>query len=143
MNLCTRKTDVDLVKRAALCVSLNERSRTEIHHLYEVSAKVTVCLCDVANQATQLKSDIRVLMTTRSGCERVIKSESYKEVTCELVQEMATRSGERVVESEMHKEVTQESVHERQVMSTISGCERVIKSELYEEVTMNLVHRSH
>ena len=52
MNLHTRKTNVDLTRRAALCVSLNKRSRTEIHHSYKVSAKVTVCLCDVANQTT-------------------------------------------------------------------------------------------
>ena len=108
-----------------------------------MSAKVTVCLCDVANQTIQLKSDVRVSMTTRSSCERVVKSELYKEVTCELVQEMATRSGERVVESETHKEVTQESVHERQVMSTMSDCERVVKSELYKEVIINLMHKSH
>ena len=142
INLCTRKTDVDLARRAALCVSSNEESRTEIHCLYEVSAKVTVCLCSVANQVTQLKSDIRVLIVTRSDCKRVVESESYKEVTCELVQEMATRSDERVVKSEMHKGVTQELVHERQVMSMMSDCERVVESELYEEVIMNLVHRS-
>ena len=47
MNLHVRKTDVDLVRRAALCVSLNVRLRTEIHHSYKVSAKVTACLCDV------------------------------------------------------------------------------------------------
>ena len=82
-------------------------------------------------------------MITRSGCKRVVKSESYKEVTCELVQEMATRSGERVVKSEMHKRVTQKSVHERQVMSMMSSCKRVIESESYEEVIINLVHRSH
>ena len=82
-------------------------------------------------------------MITRSDCERVVESESYKEVTCELVQEMVTRSGERVVESETHKEVTQELVHERQVMSTMSDCERVIEPESYEEVIIDLVHRSH
>ena len=97
MNLCTRKTDIDLVRRAALCVSLNEKSRTEIHYLHEMSAKITVCLYDIANQATQLKLDIRVLMITRSDCKRVVKSESYKEVTCKLVQEIVTRSSERVV----------------------------------------------
>ena len=75
-----RKTDVDLARRVALCMSLNKKSRTMIHYLYEVSTKVTACLCDVANQATQLKSDVRVLMITRSGCERVFKSKSYKEV---------------------------------------------------------------
>ena len=73
MNLCTRKTDVDLVKRAASCVSLNEESRTEIHYSYKVSAKINVHLCDIANQTTQLKSDVRVLMITRSDCERVIE----------------------------------------------------------------------
>ena len=113
-----RKTDVDLVRRAASCVSSNKESRSEIHHLYKVSAKVTACLHNVANQATQLKSDIRVSMTTRSGCERVVKSES-------------------------HKEVTQELVHKRQVMSIMSDCEKVVKSELYKEVIMNLMHKSH
>ena len=143
MNLCMRKTDVDLARRAALCVSLNERSRTEIHHLYEVSAKITAHLCDIVNQATQLKSDVRVLMITRSNCKRVVESKLYKEVTCELVQEMVTRSDKRVIESELHKEVTQELVHERQVMSTMSDCERVVKFELYEEVIINLVHESY
>ena len=143
INLCMRKTDVDLARRAALCVSLNEESRTEIYHLYKVSAKVTVCLCDVANQTTQLKSDVRVLITTKSGCERVVKSKLYKEFTCELVQEMITRSDKRVIESETHKEVTQESVHERQVMSIMSNCKRVVESKLYKEVIINLVHRSH
>ena len=143
MNLYTRKTDVDLVRRAALCMSLNKRSRTEIHYLYEVSAKVTAHLCDIVKQATQLKSDVRVSMATRSGCERVVKPELYKEVTWELVQEMATRSGKRVVKSETHKEVTQESVHERQVISTMSDCKNVVKSESYEEVIINLVHGSH
>ena len=85
MNLHIRKTDIDLARRAASCVSLNEESRTEIHHLYKMSTKITVCLCDVTNQTTQLKSDIRVLMITRSDCKRVVKSESYKEVTYELV----------------------------------------------------------
>ena len=113
-----RKTDVDLVRRAASCVSSNKESRTEIYHLYKVSAKITACLCDVANQTTQLKSDVRVSMITRSGCERVVKSES-------------------------HKEVTQELVHKRQVMSIMSGCEKVVKSELYKEVIIDLVHRSH
>ena len=80
MNLYMRKTDIDITRRAASCVSLNEGSRTEIQYLYEVSAKVTACLCDVINQATQLKSDVRVSMITRSHCERVIKSKSYKEV---------------------------------------------------------------
>ena len=56
---------------------------------------------------------------------------------------MVTRSDKRVVKSETHKEVTQELVHERQVMSMMSDCKRVVKSELYEEVTMNLMHRSH
>ena len=64
MNLYIRKTDINLTRRAALCMSLNEESRTEIHHLYKVSARVTVCLCDVANQTTQLKSDVRVLIVT-------------------------------------------------------------------------------
>ena len=81
-------------------------------------------------------------MTTRSNCERVVKSKLYKEVTHELVQEMVTRSGERVVEPEMHKGVTQKLVHKRQVMSTMSDCERVVESELYEEVIINLVHES-
>ena len=85
MNLYIRKTDIDLVRRAALYMSLNEKSRTEIHYLYKMSAKVTVHLCDITNQITQLKSDVRVLMTTRSDCERVVESESYKEVTCELM----------------------------------------------------------
>ena len=143
INLHIRKTDVDLARRTTLCVSSIEESRTEIHHLYKMSAKITACLCDVANQATQLKSDIRVSMITRSDCKRVVKSKSYKEVTHELVQEMATRSDERIVKSETHKEVTQELVHERQVMFTISDCERVVKFELYKEVTMNLMHRSH
>ena len=49
MNLCIRKTDVNLVRRTTSCVSLNEGSRTEIHCLYEVSAKITAHLCDVAN----------------------------------------------------------------------------------------------
>ena len=80
MNLCMRKTDVNLARRTTLCMSLNERSRTEIFHLYEVSAKVTVHLCDVANQTTQLKSDVRVSMITKSDCERVVKSKLYKEV---------------------------------------------------------------
>ena len=142
MNLYTRKTDIDLARRAALCISLNEWSRTEIHHLYKTSAKVTVSLCDVANQTTQLKSDVKVSMITKSDCKRVIEPKLYEEVTCELVQEMITRSGERVIESETHKKVTQESVHERQVMSMMSNCERVVKSELYEEVTMNLMHES-
>ena len=57
---------------------------------------------------------------------------------------MITRSDcERVIKSETHKEVTQKSVHERQVMSIMSDCEKVIKSELYKEVIMNLMHRSH
>ena len=30
MNLCMRKTDVDLTRRAASCVSLNKESKTEI-----------------------------------------------------------------------------------------------------------------
>ena len=81
MNLYTRKTDVDLARRAALCVSLNKRSRTEIYHSCEMSTKITVCLCDIANQATQLKSDIRVLIITRSDYKRVVKSKLYKEVT--------------------------------------------------------------
>ena len=59
------------------------------------------------------------------------------------MQEIVTRSGERVVKSETHKEVTQESVHERQVMSIMSYCKKVIKSELYEEVIINLMHRSY
>ena len=113
MNLYMRKKDVNLVKRAALCVSLNEESRTKIYHSYKMSAKTTVHLCDIVNHATQLKSDVRVLMITRSSCKRVVKSKSYKEVTHELVQEIVTRSDERVVKSEIHKEVTQESVHER------------------------------
>ena len=143
MNLYTRKTDVDLARRAALCVSLNERSRTEIYCSCEVSTKITAHLCDIANQITQLKSDVRVLMITKSDCKRVFKSESYKEVTCELMQEMITRSDERVVKSEIHKEVTQELVHKRQVMFIMSDCERVIESESYEEVIINLVHRSY
>ena len=143
MNLCMRKTDVDLVRRAALCMSLNKGSGTEIHHLYEVSTKITACLCDVANQTTQLKSDVRVSMITRSDCKRVVKFKLYKEVTWELVQEMITRSDERVVKSEMHKEVTQKLVHERQVMSMMSDCEKVVESELYKEVIIDLVHRSH
>ena len=81
MNLHTIKTDVDLARRAASCISLNKRSRTEIHHLYKVSTKIIVFLCDVVNQTTQLKSDVRVSMITRSDFERVLKSESYKEVT--------------------------------------------------------------
>ena len=81
MNLHMRKTDVNLVRRAVSCVSLNEKSRTEIYYLYKISTKITVCLCDVANQTTQLKSHVRVLMITRSSCERVIKSKLYKEVT--------------------------------------------------------------
>ena len=85
MNLYTRKTDVDLARRAASCMSLNKRSRTEIYHLYEVSTKIIVFLFDVINQTTQLKSDVRVSMITRSDCERVIKSKSYKEVTHELI----------------------------------------------------------
>ena len=102
MNLHMRKTDVDLVRRAALCVSLNKGSRTEIHCLYEASTKITPHLCNIANQITQLKSDVRVSMITRSDCKRVVESESYKEVTCELVQEIITRSDERIVESETH-----------------------------------------
>ena len=56
---------------------------------------------------------------------------------------MITRSDERVVKSETHKEVTQKLVHERQVISMMSNCERVIKSELYKEVIINLMHESH
>ena len=52
MNLCTRKTDVNLAKRATSCMSLNKRLRTEIYCLYKVSVKITVCLYDVANQIT-------------------------------------------------------------------------------------------
>ena len=44
-----RKTDVNLVRRAASCMSLNEKLKIEIYHLYETSAKVTACLCDVVN----------------------------------------------------------------------------------------------
>ena len=143
MNLYMRKIDVDLVRRAALCVSLNKRSRTEIYFSYKVSTKITACLCDIVNQATQLKLDIRVLITTKSGCKRVVKTKLYKEVTHKLVQEIVTRSDKRFIKSETHKEVTQESVHKRQVMSMISSCEKVVKSELYKEVIINLVHKSH
>ena len=80
MNLYMRKIDVDLVRRATLCVSLNKKSRTEIYYLHKVSAKITAHLYNVANQTIQLKSDIRVLIITRSGCERVVKSDIYKEV---------------------------------------------------------------
>ena len=49
MNLCMRKTDINLTRRAASCMSLNKKLRTEIYCLYEMSAKVTACLCDIAN----------------------------------------------------------------------------------------------
>ena len=80
INLHIRKINVDLAKRAALCMSSNEESRTEIHCSYEVSTKLTAHLCDIVNQTTQLKSDVRVLIITRSDCERVNKSKLYKEV---------------------------------------------------------------
>ena len=54
-----------------------------------------------------------------------------------------TRSDERVIKSETHKEVTQKLVHKRQVMSIMSDCEKVVKSELYKEVIMNLMHESY
>ena len=52
-----------------------------------------------------------MLIITRSDCERVVKSKLYKEVTCELMQEIVSKSGERVIKSDIHKEVTQKSVH--------------------------------
>ena len=94
-------------------MSLNKRLRTEIYYLYKISAKITVCLCSLANQTTQLKSDIKVLIVTKSNCKRVVKSKLYKEVTCELVQEIVTRSNKKIVKSETHKEVIQNLVHER------------------------------
>ena len=41
MNLYIRKTNVDLARRAASCMSLNEEARANIYHSYKISTKVT------------------------------------------------------------------------------------------------------
>ena len=80
-----RKTDIDIARRAALCVSLNKVSSTKIHYLYKVSANKTVCMCNITDQMTQLNLDIKYLIVTKSNYKNAVAAKLYNNVVTDLV----------------------------------------------------------
>ena len=44
-----------------------------------------MCLCDITDQITQLKSDVKHLMITRSGYKIAIAAKSYNDVITDLI----------------------------------------------------------
>ena len=80
-----RKIDVDIARRVTLCVSFNEMSSIKIYHLYKVSANKTAHLCDVTDQITQLKSDVKCLMITKSDYKNAITAKSYNNIVINLI----------------------------------------------------------
>ena len=74
MNLYIRKININIVRRVTFCVSLNRVLSTEIYHLYKVSTNKNENLCNVTDQVTQLKSDVKHLIITRSDIRIIIRS---------------------------------------------------------------------
>ena len=63
---------------------------TKIYYLYKVSTNKTMYLCDITDQMTQLKSDIKCLIITRSDSRMITRSDYKNAVAAKLYNDVIT-----------------------------------------------------